>query len=90
LIGASVEDSAGLNAGAAFLVTTPTSGTLYLNTAGVGLLGEAEGDQAGWSVSAVPDIDGDALPDLLVGAPFQDATGQEDAGALYLLGTTGL
>jgi hypothetical protein len=90
LIGASVEDSAALNAGAAFLVTTPTSGTLYLNAAGVGLLGEAEGDQAGWSVATAPDIDGDGLPDLLVGAPFHVVGGATDAGALYLLGTRGL
>jgi hypothetical protein len=46
--------------------------------------GAAAGDRMGWSLAAVGDVDGDGVPDLLVGAPFEDADGIEDAGAVGL------
>ena len=46
--------------------------------------GETAGDNAGWSVSEVGDVDGDGLADLLIGAPFSDAGGA-DSGAVYFI-----
>lgn len=84
LIGAYIEDSGGLNAGAAFMVSGPVTGTRYLTDADAGFIGEAESDLAGWSVAAPGDVDGSGRADVLVGAPQSDAAGA-DAGAAYLL-----
>ena len=48
------------------------------------LTGEAAGDQAGWSVAGLRDINGDNLADFLVGAHRNGAGGTE-AGKAYLL-----
>ena len=84
LVGAYIEDSGGLNAGAAFLVRGPVTGTRYLSDADAGFIGEAESDLAGWSAASAGDVDGDDLDDVLIGAPQQDRGGA-DAGAAYLL-----
>ena len=84
LIGAYIEDSGGLNAGAAFLVSGPITGTRYLTDADAGFIGEAESDLAGWSVAVPGDLNGNGRSDVLVGAPQSDVTGT-DAGAAYLL-----
>lgn len=48
--------------------------------------GEHRGDQFGFAVALGPDVDGDGLADLLVGAPnFDGPAGRTDAGAVYLL-----
>jgi hypothetical protein len=47
------------------------------------LLGEGPGDQAGQALSAAGDVNGDGLPDLLVGAPAWPDGGGE--GSVYLL-----
>lgn len=46
------------------------------------LEGEREGDRFGWALAALPDVDGDALPDLLVGAPYAGTTSQ---GRVYVI-----
>jgi hypothetical protein len=84
LIGAYIEDSGGLNAGAAFMVSGPVTGTRYLTDADAGFIGEAESDLAGWSVAAPGDVNGNGRADVLVGAPQSDVAGT-DAGAAYLL-----
>jgi hypothetical protein len=52
--------------------------------------GESAQEQFGWSVSGPGDLDGDGLPDLLVGALNNDATGVDAGSArVYLnLGTS--
>ena len=42
-------------------------------------------DQFGWYVSAAADLDGDGLPDLLVGAPSTAVNGAPRAGAAYAI-----
>ena len=84
LIGAYIEDSGALNAGAAFLVSGPVSGVRYLTEADAGFIGEAESDLAGWSVAAPGDLDGDGQGDVLIGAPQTDISG-DNAGSAYIL-----
>ncbi len=89
IVGAYIEDSGGLNAGSAFLVHGPITGTRYLSDADAGFIGEAESDLAGWSVAGVGDVDADGLDDVLVGAPQHDRGGDQ-AGVAYLLYAGGL
>ena len=84
LVGAQAEDSGGTNAGAAYLLLGPVSGTLRLSSADAELRGETAGDDAGLAVNGAGDVDGDGFADILVGARYHDAGG-EDRGAAYLL-----
>jgi hypothetical protein len=88
LVGAPGSDQGGTNAGAAYLVLGPVSEGVELYSADARLVGEVAYDGAGGAVASAGDVDGDGLPDLLVGASTHDAGGS-DAGAAYLLlGTT--
>jgi hypothetical protein len=84
LIGAAHNDEGGSDAGAAYLVLGPVSGTFDLLSANAKLVGEAAGDLAGVSVSAAGDVDGDGNDDVVVGATLDDE-GAADAGAAYLM-----
>ncbi|MFI7618172.1 hypothetical protein ACIBP6_43830 [Nonomuraea terrae] len=46
--------------------------------------GLAAGDAFGWSVR-LAQLNGDACADLVVGAPYADVDGEEDAGAAYVV-----
>ncbi len=61
--------------------------TLDLNAADALLLGESSGDEAGYALAGTGDMDGDGLPELLVGAAYQDGSGT-DSGAVYLVTET--
>jgi hypothetical protein len=50
----------------------------------VSVPGLAQGDAFGWSVRLAK-VDGDACADLVVGAPYTDVRGNEDAGAVYVV-----
>ena len=79
LIGAA-NDEGGANAGAAYLVLGPVTGTRDLSLADAKLLGDSS-DRAS-TVSDAGDVDGDGLDDLLVGAYTNGGVG---AGAAYLV-----
>ena len=61
--------------GAAWLITgadLPVTGDLSTNAARYTLTGATADDQAGTGAAFVPDLSGDGLPELLIGAPFRD------------------
>jgi hypothetical protein len=67
-----------------YVVYGPVTGTLPLSEHATRFAGEEARDNAGRSVAAAGDTDGDGLPDLVVGANY-DAAGAQMAGAAYLL-----
>jgi len=70
--------------GAAHLVFGGVSGHHNLHDVGLRVMGADGDDNAGIAVSAGADLDGDGVPDLVVGASQSDAM-TEDAGVVYLL-----
>ena len=83
LIGARSEDAGGTDAGAAYLFVGGASGSIELLGAHAKLIGESADDGAGSALSLAPDVDGDGIMDILVGASGDD-DGGTDAGAAYL------
>jgi VCBS repeat-containing protein len=43
------------------------------------------GDRSGRSVAGAGDVNGDGVDDLIIGAPYADATGRSDAGESYVV-----
>jgi hypothetical protein len=84
LVGAPNNDEGGKDAGAAYLVLGPVTGTRDLSLADAKLLGERNNDQAGASVSGAGDVDADGHDDLLVGA-HANSEGGVLAGAAYVV-----
>ena len=69
----------------------PSSGrvTVWSGATGATLLvieGASAGDELGWSVAGVGDVDGDGVPEMLVGAPGED---QGRGAARLVSGATG-
>jgi Putative metal-binding motif/FG-GAP repeat len=75
---------AGTRSGAAFLAFGPFSGTSAAVDLGFTMEGPASGDLAGVSVAGGGDIDGDGLPELLIGASGDSSTFSH-AGALWVV-----
>jgi hypothetical protein len=46
--------------------------------------GVAPSDETGTSVSGVGDLDGDGVPDVLVGAPLADVNGRSNVGSIFV------
>jgi hypothetical protein len=87
LVGAYLADTGGTQAGAAYLVYGPVTGTLDLSSSDAIVRGDA-GDALGRQVGHAGDTDGDGLADLFVSASADD-TATTDAGAVLLwLGTS--
>ncbi len=70
--------------GAAALVYGPMSGTTTYSSLSTVFLGPNDNDRVGESLAGAGDVDADGLPDLLIGARYDDEAG-EDAGAAYLI-----
>ena len=84
LVGAPGVSAEGEGAGAAYVVPGPLSGLGRIGALGVALYGYGEGALAGRAVAGVGDLDGDGTPDLLIGAPGDEAGGTY-AGAAYVV-----
>lgn len=83
LTGAPLNDAAGVDAGAAYLVLArPGIPPNTLGVAGIRYTGEVTIDLAGNNVGGAGDVNGDGFADFLIGAPFHMAT---DNGAAYLV-----
>jgi hypothetical protein len=83
IVGAYRNDAGGENAGRAYVYSGQTGALLWIFTGG------AAGDHFGYSVSGAGDADNDGYDDLIVGAPDNDAGG-DDAGRAYVYsGQTG-
>ncbi len=84
VVGARLDDSAGRDAGAVYVVTGPVSGDSSLADAIARFMGEVEDDHAGWSVALAGDINRDGLDDVIVGAPYASSS-ESCAGVAYVL-----
>ncbi len=84
VVGARYSDLDSSNAGAAYVVSGPITGSASLAEATAVLIGENAGDEAGYSVDSAGSLDGDDADDLIIGAPRRDA-GDVDAGGVYLV-----
>ncbi len=84
LVGSPNDNTSGDNAGAAYLVLGPTLGTNLFTNADAILAGQEVADQAGSYVGTAGDVNGDGTADLLIGAPYHDASGA-DSGAIYVV-----
>ncbi len=78
-------DDAASNAGEVWIVPSASFGQAPVeDVASFSILGEVSNDTLGTSLAAVPDLDGDGAPELLMGAPGASTAGSND-GAAYLL-----
>ena len=91
IVGAPYGDDGGSDAGEAYVVFGKAGGLRHHRSRaacrGRSRLhhpGRCAGDQAGCSVSAAGDVNGDGFDDLIVGAPFGD-DGGDDAGEAYVV-----
>lgn len=87
LVGAPTNLSAARTGSAHLLAANSLSGTASLSDADATLVGEAEGDVAGWAVAWAGDVTNDSVADVVIGAPAHDVNDSEDAGAAYVVGT---
>ncbi len=79
LIGAYLADPNGEQSAGETYVYSGADATLLLT-----MQGEARFDTLGWFVEGPGDVNGDAVPDLLVGAYQADPGGRHQAGTVYL------
>jgi len=86
LMGAYGNDESGLSAGKSYLVlgSSLIPGTHTVADSDFSILGESNGDNSGFDVSIVGDVDGDGLEDLFVGAKWNDAV-ENNSGAAYVI-----
>ncbi len=81
LVGAPLHpNDSGLHVGAAFAISSATGEQLRT------FLGEDQGARFGENLTGVPDLDGDGIDDLAVGAPYTSAPGQ--IGQVYVFSST--
>lgn len=86
LIGAQLNDDAGMDAGKAYLIlgsSTGLLGNVDLLFADASFEGEASEDYAGSALASAGDLDGDGYDDFLIGAWGQDRGGGS-SGKVYL------
>ena len=83
LLGAQGDPTAGGNAGAVYLFSDPAPGSYVFSDGDAAFFAEGPGDNLGTGM-AVGDVDGDHVPEIVMGAPYQDDGGY-GAGAFYVM-----
>lgn len=80
IVGAPLHDSTGGNAGAVFVYSGQDGRALFM------FVGEKAGDNFGASVANSGDVNGDGVPDILIGAPRFNANDSTfvDVGKVYI------
>ncbi len=84
LVGAAWNDYNGAQSGVVYVVYGSVTGSVDLSVADGMLAGQSDSDQAGYSVAAAGDMNGDGHDDVLVGAPGYDGN-WTDGGAAFLV-----
>ena len=87
LIGAPLNDEGGKMTGQTYLIFGKASGWVMdtnLSASDASFCGEVEGDQSGFSVAGVGDVNGDGYDDILIGAHGNNDGGYS-AGQTYLI-----
>ena len=82
--GSDSEDTAGTEAGAAYVFHGPISASVEATAADAKLTGESASDAAGGWINGVGDYNDDGYDDFVIGANGDD-TSATDGGALYLM-----
>lgn len=92
LVGAPSSDIDGNGEGRAFVVfgkstgETVALGDVLLGEGGFAIDGDADTDQAGFSVAHAGDVNGDGLADVIVGAPQADPIADDEGRAYVVFG----
>lgn len=89
VIGADVDPIGGLEAGAIYILPGPIVGGVNLSDADRIIRGEAPGDQFGYGIANVGDVDRDGWEDILVSAYHYDLV-ESNVGKAYLIYGTDL
>lgn len=86
-IGGPTDDGSGSDAGAVWLFYGGVSGSVSVTAADATFRGTTAGDYLGTSITVSDDVDGDTVPELLIGAIGTDTSGSGSGSVyLYLLG----
>ena len=93
LVGAPGNDAGGTDAGAAYVVYGRSAISLVnlssLGAGGYKITGAAAGDLAGSVLASIPDMNGDGLPEIVVGAPGSSLGGAGSGAAYVVFGKAG-
>jgi len=86
MVGAHGCDKPRETSGAAYLAFGPVTGHAYISDVALRLDGAAESEYAGWSVAAGTDLDGDGIPDAVIGVPGRNGSDDTEGAAIILSG----
>jgi len=93
IIGAPLAGPSGANAGEAYIVYGTNQGFASVldladinGSDGFSLVGVAVGDTTGRSVGHLGDVNGDAIDDMIIGAPLADANGDASGSSYVVFG----
>lgn len=73
--------------GGGYVMSSALWGSVDSGNALINIIGESNGDQAGWAVAGSEDVDGDGIVDMWISAPSTDG-GSFDVGGAYLISGT--